>query len=559
VAFSSLDTMKHDRTELDAIEQADTELVADEPFFAPAATDMVDGLVGQYQVMRRRIEDLAATVTGETVGAIQYFLDGNVDSRDRRYSTSVEKLFAAEGAIAALNSAYWSKALALTDVLDLMPQKRRDEWNKSIIEQATPDFEEETVRSTITDLLNMRSQFLAERVDGLFRSLSGDHVTNVPEGFGKRMIVSRVVNEWSTADHSRAGIINDLRCVIAKFMGRDDPRYDMTARDVTRARKEPGEWVTLDGGALRIRVYKVGTAHLEVHPLMAYRLNQILAHLYPLAIPPQFRARPKKPPKDFVMMGKPLPFEVLNILAQMKPVREFVERVGDFRKETRELPNTLDFHHGERPKAAGKVACEVLEGIGGVRQKKGHLRFWQFDYNPGPVVDQIVSSGCVPDQRAHQFYPTPRELAERVVEAAEIQPGHSVLEPSSGQGGLADVIAEHGIEPLCIEIAPLNCGVLEAKGRRVLNADFLSWSEACSDRFDRIVMNPPFSEGRAKLHTLTAAGLLKPGGLLVAVLPVSHRGQIDIPGYAAEWTAPIENAFPGVSVTVAILTLHRKA
>ena len=30
--------------------------------------------------------------------------------------------------IAALNAAYWSKALAFTDVLDCMPQKRRDDW-----------------------------------------------------------------------------------------------------------------------------------------------------------------------------------------------------------------------------------------------------------------------------------------------------------------------------------------------------------------------------------------------------------------------------------------------
>lgn len=549
--------MNNQRFELGAVEQADTELVIDEPFFAPAATDMVDGLVGQYKAMRHRIEALAATVTGETVGAIQYFLDGNADSRDRRYSTSVEKLFSANGAVAALNSAYWSKALALTDVLDLMPQKRRDEWHKSISDQTAPDFEEETVRSTIIGLLNMRSQFLAERVDGLFRALSGDHVTNVPEGFGKRMIVSRVVNEWGTADHSRSGIINDLRCVIAKFMGRDEPRYDMTARDVTRARKDPGEWVTLDGNALRMRVYKVGTAHLEVHPLMAYRLNQILAHLYPLAIPPQFRARPKKQPKDFVMMGKPLPFEVLNILAQMKPVREFFEEAGHFRRGARELPNTLDFHYEDRSKAAEKIACEVLEGIGGVRQKKGHLRFWQFDYNPVPVIDQIVSSGCVPDQRAHQFYPTPRKLADRVIEAAEIRHGQEVLEPSAGQGGLVDVIAEFGVDPLCIEIAPLNCGVLQAKGRRVINTDFLPWADACTDRFDRIVMNPPFSEGRAMLHTVAAALLLKPSGRLVAVLPVSHRHKVEVPGCIAEWSPPIENAFPGVSVVVAILVLTK--
>ncbi|MCU9611849.1 DUF4942 domain-containing protein, partial [Escherichia coli] len=78
---------------------------------------------------------------------------------------TVQHLFQVKGAIAALNSAYWSKTLALTDVLDLMPQKRRDEWNNTIREMKAPDFTEEAVRPTILELLNMRAQFLAERVD----------------------------------------------------------------------------------------------------------------------------------------------------------------------------------------------------------------------------------------------------------------------------------------------------------------------------------------------------------------------------------------------------------
>jgi hypothetical protein len=45
---------------------------------------------------------------------------------------------------------------------------------------------------------------------------------------------------------------------------------------------------------VRIRIYRgVGTAHLEINPEIAYRLNGVLANLYPLAIPAQFRARPK--------------------------------------------------------------------------------------------------------------------------------------------------------------------------------------------------------------------------------------------------------------------------
>lgn len=89
-----------------------------------------------------------------------------------------------------------AKALNMTDVYEYMPNNRRTEWNEQIREMKTPDFEEETVRPTIMELLNSRQQFFAERVDGIFRALSGDHVTNRPEGFGKRMILARVFNEY---------------------------------------------------------------------------------------------------------------------------------------------------------------------------------------------------------------------------------------------------------------------------------------------------------------------------------------------------------------------------
>ena len=117
-------------------------------FFAPTQFDLIDSLISQYNGVKERIETIAGMVTGEIAGAMSYFLDGN--GRDQRSGVpSVEKLFDKTGAVAALNSSYWSKAMQLTDVLNYMPQKRRDEWNTSIREQTCPDFEDETVRSTL--------------------------------------------------------------------------------------------------------------------------------------------------------------------------------------------------------------------------------------------------------------------------------------------------------------------------------------------------------------------------------------------------------------------------
>lgn len=531
---------------------------AETEFFAPVSTDAIAMLVAQYDAMRARVEQIAAIVTGEMAAAMHYFIEGNGGDSSSRWAPSVERLFDLGGAVAQLNSAYWSKALALTDVLDLMPQKRRDEWHQSIRENKTPDFAEDTVRSTLMDLINMRAKFFAERVDGMFRGLSGEHVTNQPQGFGKRMIVARVLNDWGSADYSRAGLINDLRAVIAKFMGRDEPKHNSTEPMINRLKGQWGEWVTVDGGALRIRLYKKGTAHLEVHPDMAWRLNQVLSSLYPLAIPPEFRAKPRRRVREFDLIRKPLPFQVVDALASMEEAYS-VKPNGERRdwRDTgiRRIPKTRAFKFGAN-KDAIPLAEQVLEAIGGVRQPQGHFLF---DYEPGEVLSEIVVSGCIPDHRSHQFYPTPRGLAERLVALADIGDSHTVLEPSAGTGGLADLLPPE--RTTCVEISGLHCKVLEAKGHSVVWSDFLPWADGRASEgktFDRVVMNPPFSEGRWHAHVDHAAALLTPGGRLVAILPsgaATREGLL--PGFELNWHGPFDGAFSGTSVSVVMLVADR--
>ena len=184
------------------------ELAEESLFFAPMSADLVDSLVGQYNAARGRIDALAAAVRMADIGTVlHYFIEGNVREQRHSMPTTVEALFRVEGAIAQLNADFWSRALRMTDVMDYMPQKRREEWHEQIRNPegrraskysgenelpALPEFEEATVRSTLTSLLHSRSQFLAERVDGIFRVLSRQHVTNQPQGFGKRMIIQGV-------------------------------------------------------------------------------------------------------------------------------------------------------------------------------------------------------------------------------------------------------------------------------------------------------------------------------------------------------------------------------
>lgn len=527
----------------------------DAEFFAPVSSDLIDSLIGQHHSMRQRIEELYGLVTGEMAGAMAYVLDGN-RSQDR-YPPSVASLFCDSGkvsAIANLDAAYWSKAMHMTDVLNAMPQKRRDEWNESITKQTCPAFEEDTVRSTFTQLLAMRSQFLAERVDGIFRGLSGEHVTNSPAAFGKRMIVGYVLNDSWYSNSSKCGLINDLRCVIAKFMGRDDPGYSASEGLINTLKGRWGEWVQVDGGALKIRLYKKGTAHIEVHPDMAWRLNATLAALYPLAIPPEFRTKPKRKPKEVELIQRPLPFAVIEVLASMKQATRAIKQDGNWRQPFRheKVTNALKYDHYKADKHTVAEAATVLESIGGVKSSEG---WWQFDYHPGDVIAGIVASGCIPDQKAHQFYPTPASLAQRVIELAEIDDSHFCLEPSAGTGAIADLMPMGPMGTTCIEVSALRCAILEAKGHHVINVDFLNTRDAM---FDRICMNPPFDQGRWKAHVEHAASVLRPGGRIVAILPSGARNSAVLPGFDLTWHGPFDNQFPGASVSVVILVAEAK-
>lgn len=521
---------------------------ADEPeFFAPTSTGALDALLAEYRQTRSHVETVAEFMGGpDMLAAAGFFF---IASREQfgRAVPNVDRVFEPDEAIKALDAHYWDRALDLTDVRDYMPAARRKEWHEQIETRSTPAFTERTVKATMASLLAQRLQFLAEQVDGLFRGLSGEHVTNRPEGFSKRMIIDYVFSDsygLITLGH-KADLIHDLRGVIARFMGRDQPGYRTTPTSLRYFRGWPGEWHDMDGGALRVRVYKKGTAHLEVHPDIAWQLNKVLAFLYPTAIPPRHRQKPTKTSntkKSFRLLERPIPFAILDPLCDVRIDCDdtgWLIRVG---------------HHdwSNTDKHSNHELRRVMEAIGGVGEAAGIFRF---DYNPRDAIGELVAVGALPDERSHQYFPTPEHLAAEAVSLAEIGPTDCCLEPSAGQGALARHMPTE--RTTCVEVSRLHCSVLRAKGYETEQADFLNWSPRGA--FDAICMNPPFSEGRAKAHLEHAAALLAPGGRLVAVLPVSMVGQDVLPEMNLSWSSVYNNEFAGASVSVVILKATRPA
>ncbi len=116
----------------------------------------------------------------------------------------------------------------------------------------------------------------------------------------------------------------------------------------------------------------------------------------------------------------------------------------------------------------------------------------------------------------NDFFPTDNDqLADSVVELADIQPGMKVLEPNAGMGHLADKIAAKGADLDVGELAYKMQSLLSEKGHNVVADDFLNYNPG--PIYDRVVMNPPFSNDADVKHVVHALSMVKPGGRVVAI------------------------------------------
>lgn len=122
-------------------------------------------------------------------------------------------------------------------------------------------------------------------------------------------------------------------------------------------------------------------------------------------------------------------------------------------------------------------------------------------------------------QEGTDYFATPEPVGLKMVELADIRPGESAIEPSAGHGAIArwmPTTAERtAIEP-STALRPRLAMVFDGK---IIGSDFEDMH--VSNKFDAIVMNPPFGVGgkTAIEHLAKAATHLRDGGRIVALIP----------------------------------------
>lgn len=191
----------------------------------------------------------------------------------------------------------------------------------------------------------------------------------------------------------------------------------------------------------------------------------------------------------------------------------------------------------------------AIEKAGGSYNAGGYFSFLA-GINAGEVLKQLQSGMSLHVKKDNQFYATPADLARTVVSAVGHLAGKRVLEPSAGDGALADLARAAGADVVTIENWNVNVLKLQAKGYNVMERDFLTVTPEEIGLFDAIVANPPFSRGMDMKHVEHMLKFLKPGGTLSVLTSTSweagsQRRQAAFRQMLEEHKAYIERVAPG--------------
>ena len=517
---------------------------------------IIHQMVADYQSERRELDELYSQFKSVRTRDLFNYLTGFNSCISERYL---------QGAHNVLRSGYWQRVMNRTNVLSIMDTASRDKWAKQFTfyredmyrddKQDVPDFTVEAIVPTVIGLLNDRNQFLQARVVGVFKRLSINHKTNKRFGFSSRMIItgvqdySRSSNGKMVAMYNRGNIepLSELREILGFFEHRTIENIYRTDGLVEECvcRAGFGQWVNIDGNGIRFRVYKNGNMHIEVHPSMAEKMNAILAAMMPLALPSEIRTQQAKIVREFPTLRTTLAFSTRNILADMK-----------FRQTGAVWSHHMSGQLFSCVQSTHEDVARTLQFIGA--RISGYSA--ELDYCPRDVLHYLAAVGSVADRVAYQFYPTPDPISEYAASLLGAGDGDTLLEPHAGQGGLLTYVPD-SVKVKCVELDTLNCLILRAKGYDVEEADFIAWSRSNPDQlFSCILMNPPYSLGRDRLHLETAARHLAPGGRMVAVLWLSLVNEEQLLGdqYDIQWLQQYDNEFDDTCISVRVLYVERK-
>lgn len=193
---------------------------------------------------------------------------------------------------ASVDCAAWQWLMHQSGLRSLMDHQAREKWDEAVSAGDVPELTAENVRATFRSLHAGRQEMFERGVLQCFKALSWDHKTNLPQKFGKRLVLTWIRTPVSGAGGSLGSVnyrnvdrLDDLSRVFHVLERKPEPDH----RNGWYGRLSAVR--TLDDGPaeddyLSVRCFRNGNAHVTLKRAdLVEQMNKILARHYPGALP----------------------------------------------------------------------------------------------------------------------------------------------------------------------------------------------------------------------------------------------------------------------------------
>lgn len=168
---------------------------------------------------------------------------------------------------------------------------------------------------------------------------------------------------------------------------------------------------------------------------------------------------------------------------------------------------------------------KALEKIGG-KWKGGKISGFVFPFDPTDLMRRIADGENVNIKKDFQFFATPDDLADRLIEIANISRLDTFLEPQGGNGAIIRAIRRKLpiVKIDTYELMEQNQQILKKiPAVNLLGENFLLADEA--KKYSRIICNPPFRNHQDVDSFYKAWNCLADDGKLVSIMSKSWQHQ----------------------------------
>ena len=187
---------------------------------------------------------------------------------------------------ACVDAGGWMTLLNDSGIRSIMSASKRKEVDEQIQGEHVSELTREAIRATFAALHDSRVDMFEQGVIESFRRLSWDYQTNLPQKFGKRMVMTYLTS-YGSANLSQTDHLDDLLRVFHLCDGKPEADHRRsTYHLVSTAMQATAQWPKIaENDYVSIRLFKNQNGHVTFkRPDLVVRLNRIIVKHYPHAL-----------------------------------------------------------------------------------------------------------------------------------------------------------------------------------------------------------------------------------------------------------------------------------